>query len=294
MPEEFKDIAHNDILRYEEILKVCRAAVDLGVDRFKVTGGEPLVRKGAIGFIKDLKSLAGVKCVTLTTNGSLLREAVPALKDAGVDAINVSLDAASEDVYEAISGKSGAGEVLRAIDDCVQSGLRTKVNTVLLKANRGEWLKIVEIARKNPVDVRFIELMPVGYARKADGPYVDEALETIKSRYNDLTKSHEKRGNGPAIYFKSESLQGRIGFIGANSHIFCDSCNRIRLTSTGELKPCLSYEKGTDLRTAIRSGADGAQIKALLAQAIFDKPNAHCFLREDEAAERRLMSQIGG
>ena len=294
MPDVAEHIAHDEILRYEEILRICRAAVDLGIHKFKITGGEPLVRKGAVSLIGSLRALPGVECVTLTTNGVLLYEALDALIQAGLDGVNISMDAISPDVYEEITGQNHSDEVKSALHASVQRGLKTKINVVLLNNNKKEWIRLASLAEKLTVDVRFIELMPVGCAGNLAGPGVDEAYAVIKKRYGDLHFSDHKRGNGPAVYFTSEQLMGSIGLIGANSHRFCDRCNRIRLTSTGEIKPCLSYENSVDLKGLLRGGADDAQLRDALRQAILSKPAAHCFLEKAGKSEGRPMNQIGG
>ena len=294
MPEVQDRLPHEEILRYEEILRICKAAIRLGIRKFKITGGEPLVRKGAADLIARLKMLPGTDCVTLTTNGTRLYEEIDSLKQAGLDGVNISMDAVSPEVYEKITGGDHFHEAEKALYACVKNGLKTKINTVLLKENKGEWLKLASFAEILPVDVRFIELMPVGCAGKLEGPSVDEAYRIIKGRWPDLYQSDEKHGNGPAVYFKSSSLTGSIGFIGANSHRFCSQCNRIRLTSAGELKPCLSYETGVDLKRLIRGGADDVQLENALKEAIQNKPAAHCFSEKEEITERRPMNQIGG
>ncbi len=294
MPEVQEPVSHEEILRYEEILRICKGAVELGIHKFKITGGEPLVRKGAVDFIGRLKMLPGVKYVTLTTNGTLLYKEISGLKKAGLDGVNISIDAVSPQVYQKITGRNAFQEAEKALYACVKSGLQTRINTVLLDENETEWLKLAAFAGQMPVDVRFIELMPIGCAGKASGPSVDHVYEMLKERYEDLHMAADRHGNGPAVYFKSKMLAGSIGFIGANSHRFCSRCNRIRLTSTGELKPCLSYEESISLRKMIRNGADDIQLKNGIKQAILAKPAAHCFSGAEGITERRPMNQIGG
>lgn len=287
-------VSHADVLRYEEILRVVRAALRLGVDRFKVTGGEPLARRGAVEFIAALKAEPGVACVTLTTNGTRLKDALPRLVAARVDGINVSLDAVDPALYEKIAGRDRAREVLEAIRLSAASGVRTKVNSVLLPQNETELIPLASLAKDLPVDVRFIELMPVGFGRGQEGPGREAALARLKGAFPDLRPVAEKRGNGPAEYYASARLLGRIGFIAANSHAFCQSCNRIRLTSTGRLKPCLCYEDAVDLRALLRGGADEAALVAALSKAILQKPAAHCFSSAHGVTEHCGMNEIGG
>ena len=234
--------------------------------------------------------------VTLTTNGLLLRRELDALCAAGLDAVNISLDTLDAEKFRRITGYaqfSPAG--LRALlADCCARGLRTKLNAVLLEENREEVTALAALAGDYPVDVRFIELMPIGYGGTLGRVSPDEVLASLRERWPDLRPTAEKRGNGPAHYYRSDALQGRIGFIDAVSHVFCADCNRVRLTSTGQLKPCLSFESTADLRALLRAGCDDAQLQEALREAIYHKPRAHSFDRRENMTEHRIMSQIGG
>lgn len=294
MPRPLPKLPHSDILSYEEILQVCRAAVTLGINKFKVTGGEPFVRKGAAEFIARLKAQPGVECVTVTTNGVMLSDVLPELIKAGVDGVNISIDAADPGKYKAITGFDCAAKVLAAVAQCSESGINTKVNCVMLEGNESEYIPLAELARDLPVDVRFIELMPLGFGKAHKGPSSDAVLGQLRAVYPDLSCSDEKRGNGPAVYYASGKLSGRIGFISANTHKFCTGCNRIRLTSTGMLKPCLCYEAATDLRALLRTGADETKLAQAIAQAVYAKPPAHCFSDKERVTEYKMMNEIGG
>jgi cyclic pyranopterin phosphate synthase len=294
MPCPLHDVPHVDILRYEEMLRVCRAAMTLGINKFKVTGGEPFARKGAAEFIARLKAQPGVECVTVTTNGTMLSGVLPGLIRAGIDGINISIDAADAAIYKAITGFDHAGDVLAAVAQCAQSGIKTKVNCVMLDSNLSELVPLAALARDMSVDVRFIELMPLGYGQSLGGPDSDAVLERLKTAYPDLRPADEKRGNGPAVYYASDNLKGRIGFISANSHKFCASCNRIRLTSTGMLKPCLCYDAVADLRELLRNGASDEALAQAIAEAVYAKPSAHCFSDKVGMTEHRMMNEIGG
>lgn len=294
MPDPVADISHEDILRFEEILQIADAAVQLGIDRFKITGGEPLVRKGAAEFIEKLKKQPGVQCVTLTTNGIFLVEALPTLKKAGIDGINISLDALDAQCYRDITGKDGLEQVLESIEKSVEYKIPTKINAVLLEQNRRQWSQLAMLAEKLPVDVRFIELMPIGYGKNMNGVDGDAILRQLKHRYGDLHYVDEKRGNGPAVYYRSKYLKGRIGLIRANSHQFCNTCNRVRLTSDGTVKPCLCYDEGVNLRDLLRNKAPQEAVKQALQRVIYQKPAAHCFGQREDITEHKLMSSIGG
>lgn len=294
MPARIPDIPHEDILRYEEILRLCRVATTLGINRFKVTGGEPFVRRGAVDFIARLKAEPGIACVTVTTNGTMLRNMLPDLKQAGVDGVNISLDAADAKKYREITSVDCAQEVLAAVRECASIGIRTKVNCVLLDCNSDQIGPLASLARNLPVDVRFIELMPIGYGRGLAGPGCDTVMAQLAELYPDLHCVDEKSGNGPAIYYRSAQLTGRIGIIAANSRRFCSSCNRVRLTSTGFIKPCLCYDAGIGLRILLRSGATDRQLADAMRAVIYEKPLAHCFSNAENITERRNMYQIGG
>ena len=293
MPRAFSHLPHGDVLRYEEILRVVRSAVGLGITRFKVTGGEPFARKGAADFIAMLKAEPGVECVTVTTNGTHLIEVLPRLVEAAIDGVNVSLDAVNPERYRQITGSDKAEMVLHAIERCVGSGIRTKVNSVLLEDNEDQIIPLAELAQRLNVDVRFIELMPIGCGGEYSGPDADIVLRRLKEVYPGLAPVREVRGNGPAVYYADERLLGRIGFITARSCSFCAACNRIRLTSTGLVKPCLCDGGTVDLRALLRGGATDEEISAALENAVWNKPAAHG-IAGGNVTERRLMNQIGG
>lgn len=296
MPEAVESVSHCDVLRYEEILRICRAAARLGISKFKITGGEPLVREGCTEFIEHLKNTEGVSQVTLTTNGLLLADKLPALYDAGIDGINISADTLDSARYGEITGYKGNGtqKLLEVLEKCSAMGIKTKVNAVLLEQTENDAPELAGIAERLSVDVRFIELMPIGFGTTMKRVSPDDILAVLRESWPDLTETDEKRGNGPAHYYKSSGLKGRIGFIDAVSHKFCSECNRVRLTSTGMLKPCLCYSDTTDLRALIRSGCKDEELKSALERAVYQKPRAHCFDDGAQITEQHIMSQIGG
>ena len=296
MPEPVNAVQHADILRYEEILRICRAAAELGITKFKVTGGEPLVRAGCVDFITALKAQPGTEQVTLTTNGLLLEANLDALTEAGLDGVNISFDSPDNARFRRITGYTGDGAdtLLRVLDACYAEGLKTKINTVLLEETEADAPALAAIAAKLPVDVRFIELMPIGFGTTMKRVSPEDILTALQERWPDLAPTDERRGNGPAHYYKSAALLGRIGFIDAVSHKFCAECNRVRLTSTGQLKPCLCYADSADLRALIRGGCTDGELREALRAAVYAKPRAHCFDTNDIITEKHMMSQIGG
>lgn len=295
MPDGHESLSHEEILRYEEILRICTLASKLGITKFKVTGGEPLVRKGCASFIRALKEEVDGSCVTLTTNGLLLQENLDALRAAKIDGITVSLMSLQKDMYQSITGTSGEKlqDVLEAICQSVKSGIHTKVNTVLLEETQEEITNLIALSEDLPLDVRFIEQMPIGHGK--DGRFISakDALRKIRIKYPDLMETDYK-GNGPARYYTSKDLMGKVGIIDAVSEKFCTTCNRVRLTSTGFLKPCLCFDSGTDLRSLLRSEASDDEILEVMKKQIYLKPEGHCFENENAVTEKKMMSQIGG
>lgn len=293
MPEEGVPLTeHSRLLRYEEMLRLAEAAVSLGIDRFKITGGEPLTRRDCLPFIAELKRLPGVRQVTLTTNGLLLPQALPQLVQAGLDGVNISLDTLDPVQFSAITRRDyPVGQVLDAIAASA-AVLPTKVNAVLLDETASQLIPLAQLAQKLPVDVRFIEWMPIGQdaVPRHDTQTV---LERLQAQWPQLTPTSQRRGNGPARYYTAPGFLGCIGLIEAVSHQFCQSCNRVRVTSTGTLKPCLCYEDGVELLPLLRGGASQQELALAMAGAIYNKPQAHCF-GSGHSAERRTMSQIGG
>ena len=295
IPHDLSLIRHEDILRYEEIIRISEIAAKNGVRHLKITGGEPLARRGCTDLIRALKKVPGIEHVTITTNGVLLYPALPALYEAGIDGINISLDTLNPKIYEQITGRDEFHKVWTAFEEAVGLGLKVKINCVPIQGyNEKEYLFIAELAKNYPVDVRFIEMMPIGYGKDYSGIKGNNILTQILTVYPDLTKSGKKRGYGPASYFTGPSLKGSIGFIEAINHKFCSRCNRIRLTADGYLKTCLYYKNSVNLKKALRDGATDKEISALFLEALEGKPKEHHFGQQEEETEERKMSQIGG
>lgn len=297
MPEDVPSIPHEQILRFEEILRICRLAGELGIRKFKVTGGEPFVRKGCLDFLRALKALPQTEQVTLTTNGILLYDCLPELKDIGIDGMNISLDTLNADTFQYLTGRTGLPEVKASIIACQESGIRTKVNSVLLQGiNDEDFFQLVELAKNYPIDVRFIEIMPIGYGKQYRGRNRQELLKILSERYPDYVPVSECRGNGPATYIHLPGFSGCIGFIDAIHGKFCSSCNRVRLTSDGLLKLCLYYQNGINLKDMLRRGDSDENIRMAIKTAILQKPAEHQFdsTALEGSAEERRMFQIGG
>ena len=295
MPEEgVKSLSHAEILTYDEILRICRCGAELGIRKIKLTGGEPLVRKGCASLAGQIKAIPGIEKVTLTTNGILLEEQLDDLLKAGIDAINISLDTLDREKYQEITGTDACETVRQAVAAAAESGIRTKVNTVLQSdGDKTEWKALITLAESLPVDVRFIELMPIGYGKENTGVSNLELLDEIRKVYPDIRKDSKIHGNGPAVYYQIPGFTGGIGFISAMHGKFCKNCNRIRLTSTGDLKPCLCYGDTYPLKDLLRNGTE-EEIRKQIKRAIEQKPAAHCFEEPGAITEAHQMAQIGG
>ena len=289
----------SEILTYEELAEIATAGIALGITKYKITGGEPLVRRGCTNFIRMLKEIPGIEQVTMTTNGVLLEEQAEALRAAGLDAVNVSLDTLKPEVFEKISGVNLHHRVMAGIDAAFDAGLRVKINTVLQKGmNDEEWLSILSLAKDRPIDVRFIEMMPIGFGKNFPAISHRALLEKLKAMYPGLQKDERRHGYGPAVYYAIPGYQGSVGLISAIHGKFCDTCNRVRLTSQGYLKTCLCYNDGADLRAILRAGLPETEMRAALLEsmreAIFRKPDAHCFDKPAQITENAGMNAIGG
>ena len=298
MPEEgIESIPHDEILTYDEILRICEIVSELGIRKIKITGGEPLVRKDIVNLIRDIKNIDKIEQVTLTTNGILLHEMLDDLYDAGIDAINISLDTLNKDNFKKITRRDGLEKVLMSIDKAYDLGIRVKINCLAIRDfNLSELVEIASFSKDREIDVRFIELMPIGFGKKYTQIDNDEILSILESRFGTFEIVTEKRGNGPAKYYRNQNMKGCIGFISAISHEFCESCNRIRLTSSGFLKLCLHYNKGIDLKEPIRNGISDEDLKKLIHDTIWNKPISHKFghASEEQDIELKNMVQIGG
>ena len=299
MPEEGIRLTEREkILQEPEILRICRVMSELGITKIKITGGEPLVRPRIPGLIRQIKEIPGIQKVTLTTNGILLKDQMQELAEAGLDSLNISLDTLDIKKYEWITGFDKLAVVLSSIEKAVASGIPVKINAVLQKGmNEEEWLPLTELARKLPLSVRFIEMMPIGYGNMSESISNEELKETIRKHYGNLTEDFRVYGNGPAVYYSIEGFQGNVGFISAMHGKFCNLCNRIRMTSTGDLKPCLCYEQRWALKPALRMENPEKrqeEIQNILRKSIENKPQMHCFEDTRQVTESHPMGQIGG
>ncbi len=298
MPNGIKQVPMSDILTYEEIIRVCRAAAQAGIRKLKITGGEPLVRDGCPELIGGLKAVTGIEQVTMTTNGVLLAKFLPELLEDGLDAVNISLDTMSRKTYEQITGRDELPQVMEGIRQAIASGIPVKVNVVLQRGiNEDEWEELADLTRENSLDVRFIEMMPIGYGKEYETIYNEEILAKLKNREPELCEDGSVHGNGPAVYYQIPGARGSIGFISAMHGKFCGNCNRLRLTSVGKLKPCLCFGDSLDIRKILREPGQ-ERVDELLDKAFQEtarmKPKQHRFEVLNDITEQKKMVQIGG
>ena len=296
MPEGVQDVGMKNILTFEEIWEIVRTGVSLGITHIRITGGEPLMRKGCVDLIRGIREIPGVETITMTTNGVLLENYGKQLKEAGVDGVNISLDTLDPEEFYKITGKRELQEVLAGIRAAKTAGLPVKLNAV----NRKELdpIPLVRYAQEENLPIRFIEMMPVGYGKKYVGRSNEELRETLEAVCGNaecMTNREElsRMGSGPAVYYQFSDLKVPVGFISAIHGKFCDTCNRVRLTAEGYLKLCLCYDEGEDLRRVLREG-EKENLRTIMGQTIFRKPAAHCFEHPAEMTETHEMVKIGG
>ncbi|MEM9197280.1 MAG: GTP 3',8-cyclase MoaA [Pseudomonadota bacterium] len=302
MAEHMTFLPKKELLTLEELDRFCSAFVRLGVRKLRVTGGEPLVRRGIIGFFEGMArhlEASTLDELTLTTNGSQLRRHAAALAACGVRRVNVSLDTLDDRKFAEITRWGRLAQVLDGIDAAQEAGLAVKINAVALKGfNDDELHRMVEWCGARGFDLTFIEVMPMGEieADRLDQYWSLEDVRTALSAHWTLHETAERTG-GPARYARLEETGQRIGFITPLSHNFCESCNRVRLTCTGQLYMCLGQDDDADLRAVLRAGAEDGPLEAAIRRAIARKPKGHDFdySRQAVAGEmRRHMSVTGG
>jgi len=297
-PEGVSFVPHEEILSFEEMARVVRLSSLHGIRKVRITGGEPLVRKGLTPFLKTLSSLEGLDEITLTTNGVLLEDYARDLKNAGIRRINISLDSLKPQRFLKITGRDYFDKVIAGIRAAQEEGLSPiKINVVVMRGiNDDELLDFAALATEKPIHVRFIEFMPIGGKsgwRPEEFVSIDEMLEIIRQAW-PLTPIESGKLDGPALKFRLGKGDGEIGLIGALSNHFCAKCNRLRLTAEGQLRGCLFSDQEIDLKGPLRSGAGDDLLLELMRRAVETKPENHNLLRRGPRKCARLMSSIGG
>jgi GTP 3',8-cyclase len=296
-----KLLPNNDkLLTLEEIGRLVRIFTELGVERIRLTGGEPLLRKNIISLIKELGSMPKLQELSLSTNALLLSRYANDIKNFGVNRVNISLDTLNPETFSNLTGGGKLQGVLDGIAAAVTAKLHpVKINMVVMKGiNDQEVPDMVAYARDNGLILRFIETMPIGEAgKKVSSRYIpaEDILDMIKSNFgSELIPVHQPRGSGPARYYQISGTKAEIGVISARSRHFCDTCNRMRLTSTGQLVLCLGREDRMDLRASIKQGASDEQLIQQINEAVLLKPRSHSFEEEETHGETHPMSALGG
>lgn len=307
MPEEgvpFRD--HESILRVEEIADFTRRAAEAGIKRVRLTGGEPLVRKGVVDLIRDISSIDGIEDISLTTNGTLLPKMAGDLREAGLTRVNISLDTLDPVQFTYITRLGKIEDAFAGIDAALEHGFDpVKINAVAVRSLDQDFYGFAKLSMDRPLHVRFIEYMPVGESAGGTGAGWTEddiiPASEIIARINEgaaaegigplepVEDEDSPSGAGPAIYYRLPGAQGTVGFISAMSNHFCASCNRLRLTADGKIRPCLFSDDEIDVMAAIRAEDDEA-IDLAIEQAIGIKPDEH----HEKRGTARKMSQIGG
>ena len=297
-PEGIKDNLHEDILRLEEFEAIIKAAALIGIRKIRLTGGEPLVRKGLEGLVSRIASIPEIEDITLTTNGLLLPARVQTLKEAGVNRVNISLDTLRADRYRELTRGGELSSAWKGIQSALEAGLHpVKLNTVVIRDfNDDEVVTMARLTLNRPLHIRFIELMPIGSSITwSEGRFVPSAeiIDLLNRKVGQLSPVGMPCGGGPAKYYRFKDAAGTVSFITSMSDHFCENCNRLRLTASGGLRPCLYDEREVDLKTPLREGAGSREIAELIMEAISLKPDRHHML-EGWKDKHRSMSQIGG
>jgi cyclic pyranopterin phosphate synthase len=308
MPEDgVEQMSHTDILSLEEIERVVKVAAKRGIKSVRLTGGEPLVRKGVVGLIESIANTPGIENISMTTNGVLLPSMAEDLRRAGLNRVNISLDTLDEAQFKQITRVGSLQQTLDGIDAALEAGFNpVKINAVAVKSLNQDFLEFAKLSIDRPLHVRFIEYMPVGESSGVDGTgwgkddviASDDLREIISSRAIEegvsglVPAGNAPLGSGPARYWEFPGAQGTVGFISPLSRHFCGDCNRLRLTADGKIRPCLFSDTEFDLREILRAegGSSEEALDAVLMEALGNKPDEH----HDRVGTNRKMSQIGG
>src|SRR5436853_427022 len=306
MPHELQEwLAREDVLTYEETLRLIRIAAQLGVSKLRVTGGEPLTRRDVVGFVQRLPAIPGINDIGISTNGTLLaRETVTGqtmaagLRGAGVNSVNISLDTLDREAYAQTTRRDFLPQVLDGIDAAIAAQVPLiKLNCVLMRGrDEDQLISLVEFAAERNLILRFIELMPVSHSDVLDETNflpIAEAQRNIEAHFGALIPEPTFRTNGPSTYYKVGGRNQRIGFIGAMTNLhFCESCNKLRLTCDGKLRPCLGSYLEFDIMKVLRAGASDAELRQFFLDVVERKPEQHDFRESYQPG--RMMVAIGG
>ncbi len=301
MPDELQEwLPRADVLTFTEMERLVRVATEMGVDKIRVTGGEPLTRPGIVDFLRNVARVSGIKHLGLSTNGTLLsrNNIAHEIRAAGVTSLNISLDTLDRAAYREITGRDFLPRVLEGIDAAHHAGFpQIKLNAVLMRGrNEAELVTLVDFAARKNVLLRFIELMPVSTVEMLDDSNffpINEARRVLEREFGSLIPQPDFRTNGPATYYQIPGRKQRIGFIGALTNLhFCESCNKLRLTCDGKLRPCLGSHLEFDILEPLRAGASDEELRKFFLRVVERKPERHEF-RDNYQPQRRMIA-IGG
>jgi len=291
-------LRHEDILTYEEFFRLVEIAVEEGVTKIRLTGGEPTVRRNFVDFVSQLNTIPGLSNLCLTTNGVLLPDMAEPLAAAGIKWINISLDSLKPQKFERITGFDKFHQVWQGIETALSLGFEAvKINVVAIQGeNDQEFIDFARLTLERPLDVRFIEYMPMG----AVGYWSEERfissgqIKELLTPLGPLTPVPSTDKDGPVKKYRLPDSRGTVGFISALSDHFCATCNRIRLTADGKLRLCLHSNQELDLKTSLRQGATRQELTDILRQAVLNKPARHLLNEKIHPSSNRSMNLIGG
>lgn len=300
MPEHVTFRPSAALLQDDEVLTLVRVGASLGVDKVRLTGGEPTVRPGLVALVRAIRAIPGIRRIAMTTNGIRLRELAQPLAEAGLDQVNISVDSLDPGKFKHITRRDALLSVRQGIAAAAAAGLSPiKINCVVTRGfNEDEVVELARLTLDNPWEVRFIELMPLGSVSEFQQEQVVPSTETrarIEAALGPLTPMTDHNGHDPARSFRlaAADARGRVGFISSVTEPFCESCNRLRLTADGKLRLCLLRDNEVDLLTPLRAGADFSTLQRIMAEAAYHKPWGHR-IKEDDIARSREMHEIGG
>ncbi len=297
-------VSASELLSYEELLRVVTLTVSLGMTKIRLTGGEPLLRKGIFGFIENLTRISGLEEIRLTTNGVLLEDKAKVLWDMGIRHLNISLDSLQRSKFHRITGKDYFDRVWKGIQVAKDLGFKIKLNVVAIRGiNDDEFVDFGKFALREPIPIRFIEFMPLGEHEswKKHKFIAADEIKDMLSTLGELKNLERNKQQGPARMFllkNSLGEVGRIGFISPISHHFCEKCNRLRLTSEGKLRSCLLHDRETDIKRILRQGCTDQELEDAIRQAVLNKPQGHSLKNAPRGDSQNYckgnMSRIGG
>ncbi|WP_297597909.1 GTP 3',8-cyclase MoaA [uncultured Cetobacterium sp.] len=298
LPENNNSFSNNtDLLTADDIEKIVRATSLIGIEKVRITGGEPLIRKDFLEILKKINSIEKIKKIAITTNGFNLSNNLNEFSTNGLNRINISLDSLKPSKYSEITRGGDFFQVMKTIEQASLGQFeRIRINVVIMKGiNDNEILDFVNLTKELDIGVRFIELMPIGEGKQFISMKNSEILDIIKAKYT-LEKDSVDKTDGPASYYKILNFKGEIGFISPLSNRFCEHCNRIRVTSSGFLKLCLHYNQGVDLIPYLKSNISTEELAKIIKSAIYNKPKEHQMNcnSQDKTIETKRMNEIGG